>query len=389
MLLHEYQAKEILRSSGIPILPGEMVTTVEDAVRSARRIGGKKWAVKAQIHAGGRGKAGGIRIARSLEEVAEHARALLKKTLVTPQTGPSGKPVHKLYIEGGCEIVRELYLSVTLDRKSSRLMVILSGEGGMDIEEVARTSPEKIHRIPVDPRFGLSPFEVRPHTFQLGLAPEEAVRLADLITRLAVLAVKLDALLLEINPLVLASDRRFIPLDAKLDIDDNALFRHPELRILRDETQEDPKEVEAKRWGINYIALDGNIGCLVNGAGLAMATMDTILHFGGKPANFLDVGGGANREQVTQAFKIILLDPRVRAILVNIFGGIMRCDTIAEGILHAVRDLELKVPLVVRLEGTNVEEGRRILKESGLPIETAPTLAEAAKKAVELSRNKS
>lgn len=387
MLLHEYQAKEILRSCGIPILPGQMVTSVEEAVASARRIGGKVWAVKAQIHAGGRGKAGGIRLARSFEEVKEHALSLLGKTLVTPQTGPRGKPVHKLYIEGGCEIVRELYLSVTLDRKSSRLMVILSGEGGVDIEEVARTSPEKIHRIPVDPRFGLFPFEVRPHAFPLGLAPEEAVRLAELITRIAGIAQELDAVLLEINPLVITTDRKLLPLDVKLDIDDNALFRHPELRVLRDETQEDPKEVEAKRWGINYIALDGNIGCLVNGAGLAMATMDTIHYFGGKPANFLDVGGGANREQVTQAFKIILLDPRVRAILVNIFGGIMRCDTIAEGILQAVKDLKLQVPLVVRLEGTNVQEGRRILKESGLPIETAPTLAEAAQKAVRLAGN--
>jgi succinyl-CoA synthetase beta subunit len=266
-------------------------------------------------------------------------------------------------------------------------MVILSGEGGVDIEEVARTSPEKIHRIPVDPRFGLFPFEVRPHAFPLGLAPEEAVRLAELITRIAGIAQELDAVLLEINPLVITTDRKLLPLDVKLDIDDNALFRHPELRVLRDETQEDPKEVEAKRWGINYIALDGNIGCLVNGAGLAMATMDTIHYFGGKPANFLDVGGGANREQVTQAFKIILLDPRVRAILVNIFGGIMRCDTIAEGILQAVKDLKLQVPLVVRLEGTNVQEGRRILKESGLPIETAPTLAEAAQKAVRLAGN--
>lgn len=386
MLIHEYQAKELLSLYGIPILPGQVAHTPEEAIMIARKLGGDQWVIKAQVHAGGRGKAGGILLSRSLAEVEQHARSLLGKTLVTQQTGSTGKPIHKIYIESGCVIEKEIYVSITLDRKKACQVLILSAEGGVEIEEIARKTPEKILRVPLDPIFGLKGYTARRAAFSLGLKPELALKLADFLLRMSRLAMELDANLVEINPLAITQDERIVPLDAKIDLDDNALYRHPALRSLRDESQEDPKEVEAKRWGINYIALDGNIGCLVNGAGLAMATMDTIHHYGGKPANFLDVGGGASREQVTQAFKIILLDPRIRAILVNIFGGIMRCDTIAEGILGAVQELQLKVPLVVRLEGTNVEEGKRILEESQLPITTASTLSEAAEKVVRLSQ---
>jgi len=386
MLLHEYQAKELLLREGIPVLPGGVAETPESARKVAERIGGTLWAIKAQVHAGGRGKAGGIRLARSLEEVEEIARKLLGTVLVTHQTGPRGRPVEKLYIEGGCDIKKELYVAFTLDRKESRYVLIVSEEGGVEIEEVAKTHPEKIHRYHLHPFLGLLEFSARNLSFRLFPSREVALTLAGVLKKLSHFSQKYDTSLLEINPLVITHKGEVYPLDAKVDIDDNALFRHPELKALEDLHQLDPREQEARKWNVNYIGLSGTVGCLVNGAGLAMATMDTIHYFGGEPANFLDVGGGATKEQVTQAFKILSQDRNVKAILVNIFGGIMRCDTIAEGIVAAVKEVGLSVPLVVRLEGTNVELGRKILKESGLPIETAESLAEGARKAVALAK---
>lgn len=389
MNIHEYQAKEVLKGYGVPVLKGMVAATPDEALQAAEAIGGDLWVVKAQIHAGGRGKAGGVKLARSLAEVKAHAAELLGKTLVTHQTGPEGKEVLKVLIEEGCKIERELYVGMTLDRASGRLVLMASTEGGVEIEEVAAKTPEKIFRAQVDPVIGFKPFQGRKLAFALGLSGKVALKVAEFMEKLAKAFQDTDAAMAEINPLVITADGHVLALDAKMSFDDNALYRQPRIEAMRDLSEEDPKEIEAKKWGLSYIALDGNIGCLVNGAGLAMATMDTIKHFGGVPANFLDVGGGAQKDQVAAAFKIILQDPNVKAILVNIFGGIMRCDTIAEGVVAAVREVNLSVPLVVRLEGTNVEQGRKILAASGLPIETAASLAEGAQKAVAAAAQKS
>jgi succinyl-CoA synthetase beta subunit len=382
MNIHEYQAKEILRRYGVPTLQSGVATTPDEAVKAAEAIGGSIWVVKAQIHAGGRGKAGGVKLARSLDEVRSHAAAILGAVLVTHQTGPEGKEVQKVLVEAGCDIDRELYAGLTLDRAAGRLTVMVSTEGGVEIEEVAAKSPEKILKATIDPAFGLWPNQARELAFGMGLEGKVAVKVAGFIEKLSQAFIATDAAMAEINPLVLTKGGDVLALDAKMGFDDNALYRQPDVEAMRDLSEEDAKETEAKEWNLSYIALDGDIGCLVNGAGLAMATMDTIQHFGGSPANFLDVGGGAKKDQVAAAFKIILKDPNVKAILVNIFGGIMRCDVIAEGVVAAVREVNLGVPLVVRLEGTNVEAGRKILTESGLPIESAASLAEGAQKAV-------
>ncbi len=382
MNIHEYQAKEILRRYGVPTLQSGVATTPDEAVRAAQAIGGSVWVVKAQIHAGGRGKAGGVKLARSLDEVRSHAAAILGAVLVTHQTGPEGKEVQKVLVEAGCDIDRELYAGLTLDRAAGRLTVMVSTEGGVEIEEVAAKSPEKILKATIDPAFGLWPNQARELAFGMGLKGKVAVKVAGFIDKLAQAFIATDAAMAEINPLVLTKGGDVLALDAKMGFDDNALYRQPDVEAMRDLSEEDAKETEAKEWNLSYIALGGDIGCLVNGAGLAMATMDTIQHFGGTPANFLDVGGGAKKDQVAAAFKIILKDPNVKAILVNIFGGIMRCDVIAEGVVAAVREVNLGVPLVVRLEGTNVEAGRKILTESGLPIASAASLAEGAQKAV-------
>ncbi|MBV9862054.1 MAG: ADP-forming succinate--CoA ligase subunit beta [Alphaproteobacteria bacterium] len=379
MNIHEYQAKELLAKFGVPVPRGAIAYTAAEAVEAARRLGGERWVVKAQIHAGGRGKAGGVKLVRSDTEIAEAAGALLGRHLVTAQTGPAGREVKRVYVEEACDIAREVYLALSIDRDSGRLVLIASGEGGMEIEEVAAHSPDKILRITIDPASGIEPFHGRRIAFGLGLDPKAATALIDGLYRAFN---ELDAALIEINPLVVTGAGGLLALDAKMGFDDNALFRHPEIEALRDEDEEDPTELEAAKHALNYVKLDGNIGCMVNGAGLAMATMDIIKLNGGSPANFLDVGGGATRERVTAAFKLILADPNVEAILVNIFGGIMRCDVIAEGVVSAAREVNLHVPLVVRLEGTNVELGRKILQQSGLPIAAAENFADAAKKII-------
>ncbi|MBW8271214.1 ADP-forming succinate--CoA ligase subunit beta [Caldovatus sp. SYSU G05006] len=395
MNIHEYQAKELLRRYGVAVLDGGVATTPEEAAAVARRLPGPVYAVKAQIHAGGRGAGrfaddpsgkGGVRIARSPEEARAHAAAMLGHTLVTKQTGPAGKVVHRVYVEAGCDIARELYLSLLVDRASGRVAIVASAEGGMDIEEVAEKHPEKILRATVDPASGFSPFHARRLAFGLRLAGAQVGVFTAFVTALYRAFAELDCSIIEINPLVVTGAGAVVALDAKIAFDDNALFRHKDLEALRDESEMDPKEVEALRHDLNYVALDGEIGCMVNGAGLAMATMDIIKLYGGTPANFLDVGGGATRERVAAAFRIITSDPKVKAILVNIFGGIARCDLIAEGIVAAARELTLKVPLVVRLEGTNVAQGKRILAESGLKIIPADNLADAAEKAVRAAR---
>lgn len=383
MNIHEYQAKEILRKYKVPTLRGKIAVTPEEAVAAAKELGGNIWVVKAQIHAGGRGKAGGVKLAKNLDDVERYAREILGKVLVTHQTGPEGKEVHKVFIEEGCNIERELYVGATLDRKLGRASVMASTEGGVEIEEVAHKTPEKIFHQAIDPAYGMSGYQARKMAFAMGLKGSVATKVAQFIERLAEAFIDTDAAMAEINPLVITKEGNVLALDAKMGFDDNALFRQPEIEHMRDLSEEDDKEIEAKKWNLSYITLDGSIGCLVNGAGLAMATMDTIKYYGGAPANFLDVGGGANKDQVANAFKIILKDPNVKAILVNIFGGIMRCDIIAEGVVAAVREVNLQVPLVVRLEGTNVEKGRQILRDSGLPIQTAASLAEGAQKAVE------
>lgn len=383
MNIHEYQAKEILHKYKVPTLRGKVAFTPDEAVAVAKELGGNLWVVKAQIHAGGRGKAGGVKLARNLDDVYKIAKELLGKVLVTHQTSPEGKRVNKILIEEGCNIDRELYVGVTLDRKLGRVSVMASTEGGVEIEEVARKTPQKIFHQAIDPAYGMGGYQARKMAFAMGLKGSVATKVAQFIESLAKAFVETDAAMAEINPLVITKEGNVLALDAKMGFDPNALFRQPEIAAMRDLSEEDPKEIEAKKWNLSYIALDGNIGCLVNGAGLAMATMDTIQYYGGKPANFLDVGGGANKDQVANAFKIILKDPNVKAILVNIFGGIMRCDVIAEGVVAAVKEVNLQVPLVVRLEGTNVEKGRQILKDSGLPIQTAASLAEGAQKAVE------
>ncbi|RMF11881.1 MAG: ADP-forming succinate--CoA ligase subunit beta [Alphaproteobacteria bacterium] len=383
MNIHEYQAKSLLAKFGAPVLKGGVAYTAQEAVDVAKDLGGPVWVVKAQIHAGGRGKGGGVKVVKSIEEVKEKASEMLGMTLVTHQTGPEGKEVKRVYIEDGCAIADELYLSLLVDRASSRVAIIASAEGGMDIEEVAAKTPEKIITVTIDPATGLSGFHARKVAYGLGLEGKVASKAVKVIQSLYNAFTALDCSLLEINPLVVTEEDEVVLLDAKMSFDSNALFRHKDVLELRDPDEEDPKELEAAKHELNYISLDGNIGCMVNGAGLAMATMDIIKLSGGEPANFLDVGGGATKERVTEAFKIILSDPNVEGILVNIFGGIMRCDVIAEGVVAAAREVSLNVPLVVRLEGTNVELGKKIMAESGLPIIAADDLGDAAVKIVQ------
>jgi succinyl-CoA synthetase beta subunit len=382
MNIHEYQAKELLGKFGVAVPRGGVAYTAAEAVAAAQGLGGPVWVVKAQIHAGGRGKAGGVKLCRSEDEVAAAARQLLGKHLVTHQTGPAGREVKRVYVEEGCDIARELYLGVLIDRETGRVTLIASTEGGVEIEEVAAHSPDKILRVAIDPATGIEPFHARDIAFGLGLDGAQIGTAVKFVTALYNAFTELDASIVEINPLVVTGAGELLALDAKMGFDDNALFRHPEIAALRDEDEEDPTEVEAGKHALNYIKLDGNIGCMVNGAGLAMATMDIIKLHGGSPANFLDVGGGATRERVATAFKLILSDPNVEGILVNIFGGIMRCDVIAEGVVGAAREVNLHVPLVVRLEGTNVELGKKIMAQSGLPILAAENLADAAQKIV-------
>jgi succinyl-CoA synthetase beta subunit len=382
MNIHEYQAKALLAKFGVAVPAGAVAYTADEAVAAARKLGGTVWAVKAQIHAGGRGKAGGVKICRSEDDVAAAARALVGHTLVTHQTGPEGREVKRVYVEAGVDIARELYLAISIDRGSGRITLIGAAEGGMEIEELAARAPDKILREAIDPAAGISPFHARRLAFGFGLDGAPIGAMVALVTSLYRAFIELDASLVEVNPLVVTKAGDLLALDAKISFDDNALFRHPDIEALRDEDEEDPIELEAGRHALNYVKLDGNIGCMVNGAGLAMATMDIIKLYGGSPANFLDVGGGATKERVTVAFKLILSDPNVEAILVNIFGGIMRCDVIAEGIVSAAREVNLHVPLVVRLEGTNVELGRRILSQSGLPLIAAENFEDAARKVV-------
>ncbi|MCS6933175.1 MAG: ADP-forming succinate--CoA ligase subunit beta [Acetobacteraceae bacterium] len=391
MNIHEYQAKELLRRYGVAVPQGKVAWTPEEAVEAARTLPGPVYVVKSQIHAGGRGAGrfahdpngkGGVRVVTSLDAVREAAAAMLGKVLVTKQTGPQGRTVHRVYVEEGCDIARELYLSLLVDRATGRVTVIASTEGGMEIEEVAARHPEKILKSAVDPASGISGFHARKLAFGLGLSGKQVAAFTKFVLAMYRAFVELDCAIVEVNPLVVTGAGEVLALDAKVSFDDNALFRHPDLADLRDEAEMDEKEIEAARHDLNYVALDGEIGCMVNGAGLAMATMDIIKLYGSSPANFLDVGGGANQEKVTAAFKIITSDPKVKAILVNIFGGIMKCDIIARGVVAAAKDLDLKVPLVVRLEGTNVDLGKKILNESGLAIIAADNLADAAEKVV-------
>ncbi|GBE43245.1 succinyl-CoA ligase [ADP-forming] subunit beta [bacterium BMS3Bbin10] len=382
MNIHEYQAKAVLKEFGAPVPRGAVAFSVGEAVKAAEELGGALWVVKAQIHAGGRGKGGGVKVVKSIDEVRAQADAILGMTLVTPQTGPAGKKVGRIYIEEGCDIERELYLSALVDRATSRVAFIASTEGGMDIEEVAAKTPEKILTITIDPASGYSGFHGRNIAFALGLKGGQVKQCVKLIGTLYKMLVEKDASLLEINPLVVTGAGDLICLDAKMNFDSNALYRHPDIVELRDLSEEDPAEVEASKFDINYVKLDGAIGCMVNGAGLAMATMDIIKLYGSSPANFLDVGGGATKEQVMNAFKLILSDDNVQGILVNIFGGIMRCDIVAEGIVAAAKEMDISVPLVVRLEGTNVDLGKKILNESGLAILSADNLDDAARKIV-------
>ena len=382
MNIHEYQAKDVLRAFDVPVPLGKPAFSVEEAIAAAKELGGPVWVVKAQIHAGGRGKGGGVKVVKSLDDVKQEAERILGMTLVTPQTGPAGRTVNRLYIEDGSAIERELYLSALVDRASSRVAFIASTEGGMDIEKVAKETPEKIQTFTVDPACGYAPHVGRSIAATLKLEGDQAKQVGKLIERLYDAFLAKDMSLLEINPLVVTKAGEVICLDAKINFDDNAIDRHPDILELRDPDEEDPSEREAANYDLSYIKLDGSIGCMVNGAGLAMATMDIIKHFGAEPANFLDVGGGATREKVTAALKIILSDPAVKGVLVNIFGGIMRCDVIANGIVEAAKDISLSVPLVARLEGTNVEEGKEILANSGLNIITGNDLADAAEKIV-------
>ena len=386
MKIHEYQGKEILRQFGVPTPRGKACFSADEAVLAARDLGATVWVVKAQIHAGGRGKGGGVKVARSLEEVRLAAEQILGMQLVTHQTGHEGQRVRRLLVEEGAQIAREFYLGMVIDRDAQRVALLASSEGGMEIEEVAMHSPEKIHTLRIDPLAGLRADEAAQVARRIGI-PEASVAGAVLVLQGLYRAfVEKEAMLAEINPLVLTADGQVLALDAKFNFDSNALFRHPEIVAYRDLDEEDPAEIEASKFDLSYISLDGDIACLVNGAGLAMATMDIIKLYGGNPANFLDVGGGASREKVTEAFKLMLKNPNLKAILVNIFGGIMRCDVIAEGIVAAVREVHLNVPLVVRLEGTNVELGKKILAESGLPIISASDMAEAAEKVVAAAR---
>ncbi len=386
MNIHEYQAKEILRSYGVSVPNGRVAFTVDEAVEAAKALGTSVCVVKAQIHAGGRGKAGGVKVAKSLEEVRTYASELLGKVLVTHQTGPEGKEVKRLLIEEGCDIQKEYYIGLVVDRATSRVVLMGSEEGGTEIEEVAAKTPEKIFKEYVDPAVGLQAFQARRLAFNINIPKKLVNQAVKFMMGFYQVFVDKDCSIAEINPLVVTGDGKVMALDAKLNFDSNALYRHPDIMEYRDLDEEDPKEVEASKYDLNYIALDGNIGCMVNGAGLAMATMDIIKYYGGEPANFLDVGGGASEEKVTEAFKIILSDPNVKGIFVNIFGGIMKCDVIASGIVAATKQVGLTLPLVVRLEGTNVELGKKILQESGLNITAAESMADGAQKIVELVR---
>lgn len=384
MNIHEYQSKDLLREYGVNVPRGYVAFTVEEAVENAKKLGSDVTVVKAQIHAGGRGKAGGVKIAKSLEEVEQYAKELLGKTLVTHQTGPEGKEVKRLLIEEGSNIDKEYYIGLVLDRKTSRVVLMGSAEGGMEIEEVAKESPEKIFTEVIDPLVGLTGFQARRMAFNLNFPNELVNKVANLLQNLYKVFVEKDCMIAEINPLVTTKEGEVVALDAKINFDENALYRHPEILELRDFDEEDPNEIEASKHGLSYIKLDGNIGCMVNGAGLAMATMDIIKYHGGNPANFLDVGGDATAEKVAEAFKIILSDENVKGIFVNVFGGIMKCDNIAAGIIEATKQLGLNIPLVVRLEGTNVDIGKKMLEESGLNIVAADSMADGAQKIVDL-----
>ena len=391
MNIHEYQGKQLLSKYGVPVPRGHVAFTVEEAVKAAEKLGGSVFVVKSQIHAGGRGAGrfkddpngkGGVRVVTSIEEVRENAEQMLNHVLITKQTGEAGKKVNRLYIEEGCDIAHELYVGMLLDRETSRLTMMASTEGGMEIEEVAEATPEKILKVAIDPATGMLPFHARQLAFGLGLEGKQVSAAVKFMLSMYKAFTDLDCSIVEINPLVVTGSGDVIALDAKINFDDNALYRHKDIEAMRDESEEDPAELEAAKHELNYIKLDGSIGCMVNGAGLAMGTMDIIQLYGGSPANFLDVGGGATKERVTKAFKIILSDDNVEGILVNIFGGIMRCDIIAEGVVAAAREVSLKVPLVVRLEGTNVEQGKQIMTNSGLPIISGDNLADAAAKIV-------
>ena len=382
MNIHEFQAKEILKRFGVAVPQGIIATTAEEAKAAAQQLGGGVAVVKAQIHAGGRGKGGGVKVVKSPEEAADKARQMLGRNLVTRQTGPEGRQVRRVLVEQGLEIQRELYLAMVMDRAQSRVTVICSSEGGVEIEEVAAKAPEKILKETVDPAIGLAAFQCRRLAFALNIPSELTGKAVAVMQGLYRAFVETDASLAEINPLIITKDGQIMALDAKLNFDSNAFFRQKEIAALRDLDEEDPREVEASKYDLSYISLDGNIACMVNGAGLAMATMDIIKHHGGEPANFLDVGGGADKEKVAHAFRILLADSRVRGVLINIFGGIMRCDVLAQGVVDAARELKITVPLVVRMQGTNVEQGRQILAASGLTIISADTMAEAAEKIV-------
>ena len=384
MNIHEYQAKKIFEDYGLAVPNGEPAFSVDEAVEAAKSLGGDTWVVKAQIHAGGRGKAGGIKIANSRQEVHDYADDLLGSKLVTHQTGPEGQTVRRLYIEQGIDIAQELYLGMVIDRAREGVVLMASTEGGVDIEEVAEETPEKIHKVLADPQVGLADFQAREVAFKLGLEGKAVFQAAKFMKGLYRAFMEKDCSLAEINPLVVTGEGEVIALDAKMNFDNNGLFRHPDIRELRDESEEDEAELEAKKHGLSYVNLDGNVGCMVNGAGLAMSTMDIIKHYGGEPANFLDVGGGADTRTVTAAFKIITQDPRVEGIFINIFGGIMKCDVIANGVLNAVKEVGLEVPLVVRLAGTNVEKGKALLEESDLDIISADSMAEGAQKILEV-----
>jgi len=392
MNIHEYQGKQLLSKYGVSVPQGHVAYTVDEAVKAAEELGGPIFVVKSQIHAGGRGAGrfqsdpdgkGGVRVVKSVDEVRENASEMLGHVLVTKQTGPAGKEVNRLYIEEGCDIARELYLGMLLDRETSRLTMMASTEGGMEIEEVAEATPEKILKVSIDPAIGMRSYHARQLAFGLGLEGKQIGSAVKFMMAMYKAFTELDCSIVEINPMVVTGDGDVIALDAKVNFDDNALYRHPDVAELRDEDEEDPAELEAGKHELNYIKLDGSIGCMVNGAGLAMGTMDIIKLYGGEPANFLDVGGGATKERVTTAFKIILSDPNVKGILVNIFGGIMRCDVIAEGVVAAAKEVSLDVPLVVRLEGTNVEQGKKILANSGLPIVSGDDLGDGARKIVQ------
>ena len=383
MNIHEFQAKQVLGRFGVPVPKGQPASTPEEAAAAFKALGQPKAVIKAQIHAGGRGKAGGVKLIGSAEEARDFAARLLGRPLVTHQTGPEGRVVRRVYVEEASQVARELYLGMVVDRKAAAVSVIASTEGGTEIEEVSARTPEKILTDPVDPLLGMAPFQARRIAFALGLKDKQVGQFATLLGALYRAFVETDASLIEINPLVVTADGRVICLDAKISFDDNGLFRHPEIRALRDANEEDPAETEAAKYDLSYVHLDGNIGCMVNGAGLAMATMDIVKYYGAEPANFLDVGGGANAQKIAAAFRILLSDARVKAVLINVFGGIMQCDVLARGVVDAAREVKLSIPLVVRMEGTNVKEGKQILAESGIKVIAANDMADAARRVVE------